>query len=414
MNISPLMVLPLVVIYFFFNAVGLPAGLTYTILLSPLFIFWNIRAKLFAPYLGFALLSSVFLAVHTWYGMETGAYLKSLALVFSSFVFVLAAIQFTRIKDGLSFSMKSVLIINALLLPVAAAFLFSPWKELFWYLVPISPGLPEIPRLKMLTYEASYYSLLLVPVFLYYMLKVVFIKGYNAFLISVLLILPLILSFSLGVIGGLVISLVILYLTHVKWLVLHPRFRSTFIVLSLLSLGTLALLYFIFPENPLFVRLANIPDGTDTSARGRTYEAIELAWLMAQEKSVWFGIGPGQIKTLGRDIIIQYYQYLQIPEVVRLPNAIAETLAQFGIIGLSLRLGAQIWLFFKTRVYQNFFRLALFLFVFIYQFTGSYLTNSAELILWVLCFTPIVPELNKSTLLEELHIPGKKGGDNDQ
>jgi hypothetical protein len=38
-------------------------------------------------------------------------------------------------------------------------------------------------------------------------------------------------------------------------------------------------------------------------------------------------------------------------------------------------------------VWTNYYRLLLFLFVFIYQFTGSFITNVAEYVIWILAFT---------------------------
>jgi hypothetical protein len=42
--------------------------------------------------------------------------------------------------------------------------------------------------------------------------------------------------------------------------------------------------------------------------------------------------------------------------------------------------------YFKTRVYNNYYRQALFLFIFIYQFTGSNIVSINEYVIWVLAF----------------------------
>lgn len=52
------------------------------------------------------------------------------------------------------------------------------------------------------------------------------------------------------------------------------------------------------------------------------------------------------------------------------------------------------YLFFKTAVYKNYYRLALFIFVFIYQFTGSYITNIVEYVIWILAFSNAFPQFN--------------------
>ena len=76
----------------------------------------------------------------------------------------------------------------------------------------------------------------------------------------------------------------------------------------------------------------------------------------------------------------------------------AETLASFGIIGAVSRVIAQIVLFVATRVYDNYYRLVLFGFIFIYQFTGSYLTNVYEYLIWVIVFLPVFPRFDKQNI----------------
>jgi hypothetical protein len=71
-----------------------------------------------------------------------------------------------------------------------------------------------------------------------------------------------------------------------------------------------------------------------------------------------------------------------------------ETLAIFGLAGVVLRLFLEFFLFFKTRVYSNYYRLALFIFVFIYQFTGSFITNIVEYVIWILAFSTVLNQFN--------------------
>ncbi|MGZ5242366.1 MAG: hypothetical protein ACXWW0_00725 [Bacteroidia bacterium] len=85
-----------------------------------------------------------------------------------------------------------------------------------------------------------------------------------------------------------------------------------------------------------------------------------------------------------------------MPIAVRIPNAAAETIIYFGYIGFAIRIGLQLFLFIKTKVYRHPFRLWLFLFVFIYQFTGSYITNFAEYLIWMLAFSSLFPEFVKA------------------
>jgi hypothetical protein len=65
-------------------------------------------------------------------------------------------------------------------------------------------------------------------------------------------------------------------------------------------------------------------------------------------------------------------------------------------VGAALRILLQIGLFFKTKVHRNHYRFALFTFMFIYQFTGSFLTSLPEYVIWILCFSPVFPQFNTS------------------
>ena len=149
-----------------------------------------------------------------------------------------------------------------------------------------------------------------------------------------------------------------------------------------------------FPDNALFLRIENIFAGADSSGRGRTYEAFILADKLLDEKSHMWGIGLGQIKLLGAEIIRDFYLYPMDYTVFTIPNAAAETLAIFGWVGFSLRILIQLVLFFRTKVWTNYYRLLLFIFIFLYQFTGSFITNIAEYVIWILAFTNVFPQFN--------------------
>ncbi len=72
----------------------------------------------------------------------------------------------------------------------------------------------------------------------------------------------------------------------------------------------------------------------------------------------------------------------------------AETLAIFGILGAIGRLALELYLFFRTKVYANYYQLALFLFVFIYQFTRSFITNIVEYVIWILAFSNVFKQFD--------------------
>jgi hypothetical protein len=173
--------------------------------------------------------------------------------------------------------------------------------------------------------------------------------------------------------------------------------KSTFSItlFALLSLSFVLLLLIIFyPDNALFIRIQNIFSGVDSSTRGRTTDSFGIAWKIASERSIWFGSGLGQVKVLAHDIVKRYYNYWGDLDVVRIPNAVAETLAIFGIWGLVIRFGLIFYLFFKTRVLANHYQTAVFIFIFVYQFTGSYITNVVEYMAWILAFSNCFPQFD--------------------
>jgi hypothetical protein len=169
----------------------------------------------------------------------------------------------------------------------------------------------------------------------------------------------------------------------------------TIIYLSVpVAILLLGIMIIFFPDNIFFLRIENIFTGADSSGRGRTYEAFILADKMLAEKSQLWGIGLGQVKLLGAEIIRDFYLYPMDYTVFTIPNAAAETLAIFGWIGFSLRIFIEIALFFYTKVWTNYYRLLLFLFIFLYQFTGSFITNIAEYVIWILAFTNVFSQYN--------------------
>jgi hypothetical protein len=254
-------------------------------------------------------------------------------------------------------------------------------------------------RLKLLTYEASYYSTLLTPIALYYYLKMIWRKLPTPLITAVLLTVPLVLSLSFGVILAIFLSLAFTILTNFRGFFPNKNFALYLIVSGIILIICFVTFVELFPENVLVQRLNNVLQGTDTSFKGRTTDSFFLGWELAKLKSIWFGVGPGQVKELGLDIFRDFYNYGAFPkESVRIPNSLGDTLATFGLIGVGIRMILEVYLFFKTKVYSNYYRLSLFLFIFIYQFTGSFLTNIAEYVIWILAFHPgLFPEFDRKS-----------------
>ncbi|MGZ5282497.1 MAG: hypothetical protein ACXWDO_07315 [Bacteroidia bacterium] len=397
-NITHTWVWILALFIFAFNSFLLPEGLTFTLLLSPVWFYIAYKQKMLSINVVITFVLGAYAIIHIYNGVEILDYIVSLLMMEGLVLFLLASYKY--INNPLVYwdkIFRDIAVFNFILVLCSLPLLYLPGlKQLVWYLVPISENISNIPRLKLFTLEASHYSFLLAPVAIYFYSRILFFNTGNILFTLALVTIPLILSFSLGVIICLFISGLAILCIYFKRIFSSAKHRH-FLLISLGIFTTLLICaYFYFPANPLFMRLENILHGRDTSARGRTYEAFILAQKIVEQKSEWFGIGLGQLKILGRNIIIQYYSYTNMPIAVRIPNAAAETIIYFGYIGFAIRIGLQLFLFIKTKVYRHPFRLWLFLFVFIYQFTGSYITNFAEYLIWMLAFSSLFPEFVKA------------------
>lgn len=377
----------------------LPKGLLYTTVLSPLFYYHTVKAgrKTYLEYFAFFLV--LYDLIHLYLGVDLKSFAISNLLFILTYFCVISFYHFVNNYTGLPKLFKEILLFNALLALIAVPFFFAPrvYQEWFWYINKLTKGFDGFPRLALFTYEASYYSLLLIPVWYYYVLKFIFKDIENNRWITLLLIcLPMLMSLSFGVIGASLLTLFIMCLVFSKRLF---KFKRPFMMVSG-SLGIvivlLVLLWIWFPGNAFFARLENIFAGTDTSTNGRTKDSFTMAWRIADMKNIYFGAGLGQIKVMSIEIVRKYYKFWGVFPRYDIPNAMGETLAIFGVVGVALRIFLEIWLFFKTRVFTNYYRLALFIFVFIYQFTGSFITNIVEYVIWILAFSNIFHQFNIS------------------
>lgn len=386
-------------LYFFFNSVGLKGGLLYTNLLTPFILIWLIKQRYVKPLIYACAALIPFSVLHCIYGVDLKSFLISHALFISTIIFVIAAYLYVSRYHDLKAVFKQIIVFNFVLVIIAIPFYFMDYsyQKLFWY-TNLFTSHKLYTRLALFTYEASYYSLLLVPVCYYYYFKIIlklqFIQGRFMLLIISL---PLLLSMSFGVIGGtLVTALLMAWLNRNSLL----KYRIPVMIISFLFIASVILLFVLFAffsDTLLVKRISNIFIGTDTSTNGRTFESFQIAWKTIHLKSTWFGCGLGQVKLLIPKIIRTYFQHWGAVEVYRIPNAVAETLAIFGVFGLIVRFGLIFYFFVKGKVRYNYFQMALFIFIFIYQFTGSYITNIVEYVIWIFAFTPVFSEFNKQT-----------------
>jgi len=392
-------VLTLSILIFFFNSL-LPAdGFTFTLLLTPIWIYYLYNKGRLREISVVALLSLPFVIIHLVQGVNTSHYISSFLVIISVLFFAFAwkfAIEEKNINLDAVF--KAIVVLNFLLVLLSILLLLVPaLKQLVWYMVPISNGI-VIPRLKLFTSEASHYSLWLAPIAIYFYTVAIFLSPKRPLATLFMVSVPLLLSFSLGVLAALIMSFVLMLIVYLKKVSFSKKGKQYLAIVLLFTFAAFLIAYLFYPSNPLFLRLKYVWQGKDTSARGRTFEAFILANKIIAQKSHLWGIGPGQLNILGRNTILQYYSYSNAPQAVRIPNASAETILFFGYVGFAFRIALELFLFFKTKVFNNPIRFWLFAFVFIYQFTGSYITNITEYIIWILAFSNAFPQLNNKPL----------------
>jgi len=387
--------LPFAFVYFFLNTVGLPFGLTYMALLAPLFYFWILYVRKREVLLPFVLLLLPYIIVHlTSVDADTDTYLVSLLNLVLVYIFCQAVYTFLIVCRDIEKIFRSILVCNFVLCLLAIPLYFTTWDYLLWDEQILTEGVGRVTRFKMFTYEPSYYALLFTPLFFYFLLQYLFKeKAIRGVILLPMLFLPYLISFSIGVISTVFIATLLTWLLYFRRLTRKRRIANSVLTSSAIVGLFILVLFFFFRNSQLFLRLSNIISGRDTSGKGRTVDAFLLAQKILQEKNEYFGIGLGQIKIVGGDIIRSYYFY-NFDMTATIPNAAAETLAIFGWSGFVFRIGLELFLFFHTRVWTNYYRLVLFIFIFIYQFTGSFITNIAEYVIWILAFTNVFPQFN--------------------
>ncbi len=389
--------IPFAFIYFFVNAAGLPFGLLYTSLLAPFFYAWVVLKKKQEILFPFLLCLLPFVLAHlNLESLDRMQYLITMLNLLTVYIFGQAFHTWLNKDSQKEKTLRLLLHTNGLLCLIAILFYFTPFQSLFWSRQNLTSDVTDFLRLKMFTYEPSYYALLFVPLFLYFFLQYVFRQNQiRSSILLPLLFLPFILSFSIGVIICLLTAGFFCLIIRFPHLYRNRRIVNGLINTLFISIALLMFAGIFFPDNPLFIRIENILTGNDSSAEGRTGDAFIIARQLLDQGNPYWGIGAGQLELAGADLIRGYYLYYHNTPVA-IPNAAAETLALFGWLGFGLRIGIECLLFLLTKPWKNYYRLILFFFVFLYQFTGSYITNVAEYVLWILAFTNAFPAFDIS------------------
>jgi hypothetical protein len=401
--------LPAAVLYFFLNGFLLPVGLLYTTLLTPLLLVWVARYRHIRPMLLYLLVLVPFIAAHRALGVDWTYYGYSLALSFTVLVFGLAFSQYITFCGSLREIFQSILLINAFMIVIALLALPVPGlREFFWYNKALSRGIEGIERLKMFTYEPSYYSIMLAPIAIYYLLKAIRNELPQRATYLALVLIPLSLSLSFGVIFGIALSLLLLLIIRGGGQLRRYGVLRRVAGWALLLLAVAVVGFLTFPDNFIIRRLDNILAGRDSSFRGRTLDSFILSLDIVRKKSLWWGTGFGQFKLLGLDRFREFYNSNKytLHDVV-IPNSIGDLLGTLGLLGVAVKLFLEGYFFLRTKVFRNDYRLTLFLFIFVYQFTGSFISNVAEYAIWILAFkSNLFPEFQQSSHESTVYSPG--------
>lgn len=380
----------IVIIFIFFNDIGLPHGLQYTALFAPLF-FLKYALKYRKAFISYSVIVLFYFITHlfndeiTWF-----YYFRSQLLHFLVFIQIIAFYYVVNYKGYvIKKAFDRSVYINLALLVLGILLLVIGFPKVMFEVTHVSKSVGVMPRFRIFTVEPSYYSMLMVPLLFFYLAQPLNESKKIDFEKILLIGLSLLISFSFGVLSVMMMSLFIVYFFRIKNL-MDKKKRNLILSLLGVTIVLIAGLYLFKPDNALFVRLGDIISGNDSSGKGRITQPWILAMkMLAKNNDFWFGIGWGQIRIIGHDIIKSFYQYTETPQTkFGLPNILTEITTTLGFVGLTIVLLAELILFKITRVSKSYFRSLIFWFIFIYQFTGSYTSSVLFYAYWVFAFSP--------------------------
>lgn len=322
-------------------------------------------------------ISLPFLIIHLKNGVDLDSYIQSyLGSVFVIFTSTGAAIYMSsRVNLDWHIKASSVFIFLAFIISSLSLLITGDEKILGgWYQHYYTSGL-TIHRYGGYMYEASHLCLVIAPLFFYFISNLKTNKNNIGYVL--ILIPPLIATYSAGFFATLIATIAIASIAKIK----SKKTMRKLIFLLTLSLLFISLAYSF--SDAVKNRIDNISSFTDSSAKGRSLDSYSLAIEIAEQKSLLFGAGIGQIKIIGNPIIIDFYKYsADLVEVVRIPSSGAEMLASYGVIGFIIKIIALLFIYMKFKIYHNTYGNYLFVFFFLYQFYGSFMLSTIE----IFCF----------------------------
>ncbi len=375
---------PLAACYFFFNGAGLPLGLFFTSIFAPALYVWLYLRGVRWVNLWFVLGLAPFIAAHMIDGIESPYYyLRSALLLWTVYVaayaicvFLLRVRNLDRLFDELINANLCITLLAIFLLPTPARKLL--WQNDTGQLMDAHRYI----RLDMLTSEPSVYASLMLPLAVFAILRFMRAPTQRNFRQTAFIMMPFLLCQSLG---G--VAMIMMGVWGASLMMLRDILRRSKVLLVLVILGIGGTALILIPS-PISARVMQVLSGNDSSAHSRTVFSFILAYAVAAPKSLWWGAGLGQTKLI--DVSSLGIGFVKAV----IPNAIAGMFAELGIIGVMAKLSVEIILFFRMGVRKNSFQLAMFIVAFATQFTGSYLANIQEYVLWFFAFAPIFPQMD--------------------
>ena len=371
--------LPAAAFYFFLNRAGLPLGLFYTTLFAPILFVWlylNGRRWLTAKFL---LALSPFIVAQLADGVASPMqYLRSLLLMWTVYIAVYAFCWALLNSTNVARLFEQLIFLNFCVAILALVIRPTPLWPLLWSDSGrvIAAGSSHLLRLNLLsTTEPWAYGELMLPLLLFAAFRLLRDSRMRNLAYFGMIVFPFLLCQSFGWIGMGLAGIAILILANLKQL--FTRAKSWIVILCV----AVVVSPFLLIQNPISARTFQVIAGGDGSTNLRTIGGYIGAYAAASSKSLWWGVGLGQVK---------FFDFSSVGFGIdnTLPNAAALTFAEFGIIGLLVRFSLELYLFARTRVYQSPLRLAMFIVAFISQLTGSNMDDVQSYMLWLLAFYP--------------------------
>ena len=370
--------LPVAAFYFFLNRAGLPLGLFYTTLFSPILFVWLYlkgRRWLTAKFL---LALSPFIMAQMADGVASPTqYLRSLLLMWTVYIAVYAFCWALMNSKNVDRMFEQLIFLNFCVAILALVIRPTPLWPLLWSdSGRVIAGSSHLLRLNLLsTTEPWAYGELMLPLLLFAAFRLLRDSGTRNVAYFAMIVFPFLLCQSFGGITIGLAGISVLILTNFKRL--FSRAKSWIVILLLILMASLLVLI----PNPISTRILQVAAGNDGSANLRAFVGYIAAYTAASSKSLWWGVGFGQTK---------FIDFSNVGYGIdnTLPNAVALTFAELGLVGVLVRFALEMYLFVKTRVYRSPFRLAMFVMAFISQLTGSYIDDVQSYLLWLFAFYP--------------------------